>query len=40
MSSKSSSEVSASEGSACSSSAGNCWVSIGNSGFPLSARFF
>ena len=40
MSSKSSIEVSASEGSVFSSLAGNCLVSIGNSGFPLSARFF
>ena len=35
VSSKSSIEVSVSEGSVCSSSAGNCVVSIGNSGFPL-----
>ena len=40
VSSKSSIEVSVSEGSVFSSSAGNWLVSIGNSGFPLWARFF
>ena len=40
VSSKSSIEVSASEGSVFSSSAGNCLVSMGNLGFPRWARFF
>ena len=39
VSSNSSIEVSVSEGGGFSSSTGNCLVSTGNSGFPLSARF-